>query len=148
MSKKCSNCESINPNSANYCRNCGAIFPKSQVTPFSFNQNNANIPYLLRHPELHLKPISEFQELFFWFIKPDYIEDPKESEIPCYLYIVKDSKVGILYWFHEKHWYGDKNDYHRIIPCEYDRIEKKQDVFVCYKGGDKVYIDFKGVILK
>ena len=148
MSKICSNCESINPDSANYCRSCGMVLQKSHPTTFSFIKNNTNLPYLLRHPELHLKPISEFQDLFFWFNKPDYVEDPNESEMPCYLYIVKDSKVGILYWFHEKHWYGDKNDYHRIIPCIYDRIEKKPNVFVCYKGDEKVYIDLKGKKLK
>ena len=71
-----------------------------------------------------------------------------EAEDPEYLYIAREGKLGILYWHREKHWYRTINDYHRIIQCEYDRIEKKNDMFVCYKDSERVFIDKKGNILK
>ena len=57
-------------------------------------------------------------------------------------------KLGILYWTIEKHWYGKEDVYNRIIPCEYDRIEKADGYFACYKGTEVTYIDLKGNILK
>ena len=46
-------------------------------------------PFHLKHPELHLKPISEFEKLFFWFNKPEYVEDPSEAEDSEYLFIAR-----------------------------------------------------------
>ena len=126
-----------NPDNAQFCRICGHKF-----------EEISNFPFHMAHPEYHLRPFSEFDKVLFWFNNPDYMEDPKESEKPEYLYIVKDGKFGILYWHFEEHWYGDTNDFHRIIQCEYDRIEKKEDMFVCYKGSERVFIDLKGNILK
>lgn len=134
--KNCPN-NHYNPDEARYCRICGYKFEEIK-----------NLPFHMAHPEYHLKPFSEFEKLFFWFNSPDYVEDPKESEKPDYLYIIKDGKFGILYWHFEEHWYGDTNDFHRVIQCEYDRIEKKEDMFVCYRGNERVFIDLKGNILK
>ena len=126
-----------NPDNAQFCRICGHRFDESQ-----------NLPFHLQHPELHLKPISEYAKLSFWFKKPEYVEDPLESEDPEYLYMARKGKLGILYWHIEKHWYGDTNIFYRVIQCEYDHIEKKEGMFICYKGSERVFIDLKGNILK
>ena len=108
----------------------------------------------MRHPEYHLKPFSEFPELTFWFNKPDYVEDRDETEMPDFLFIVKDEKFGILHWETETVKHLFKKDtyvehYNRIIQCEYAKIEKEEDHFVCYKDdGSCVYIDLKGNVLK
>lgn len=106
-----------------------------------------DLPFHLAHPQYNLKPRSEYPELFFWFNKPDYIEDYYKSESDYY-FIVKDKKFGILYWKREKHWYGEDVDYHRVIQCEYDRIDKNEEYFVCYKGSNRVFIDLEGNVLK
>lgn len=141
MDKKiCNNpiCKADNPIEAKFCRKCG-----SQLS------NSVDIrPFHLRYPELHLKPISEFQELSFLIKSPEYVEDPLEAEDSEYLYIARKGKLGILYWTVEKHWYGKDNVYNRIIPCEYDRIDKADGHFVCYKGSQVTYIDLKGNVLK
>lgn len=134
--KKCPNNHS-NPDKAQFCRICGHRF-----------EDTSSLPFHVAHPEYHLRPISEFSKLFFWRNSPDYVEDPGESEVSDYFFIAKDSKFGILYWHFEKHWYGDKNDFHRMIQCEYDKIEKKDRMFVCYKGSERVFIDLKGNIMK
>lgn len=126
-----------NPDNAQFCRICGFRF-----------EEPSDLPFHLRYPELHLRPISEFETLTFWRNKPEYVENPSEAEDPEYLYIAREGKLGILYWHREKHWYRTINDYHRIIQCEYDRIEKKNDMFVCYKDSERVFVDKKGNILK
>ena len=65
MSTICSNCKSVYPDYANYCRSCGTVLQKSHPTTFSSNKNNTYISYLLRHPELHLESNSEFQVFSF-----------------------------------------------------------------------------------
>ena len=158
MRKKiCRHCQYENIDDALYCKKCGKKL-ESDMTIVSKSDDKhsflvkssecENIPFYLKHPELHLRPISEFEKLSFWMNRPDYVEDPSKSENPEYLYIAKDGKVGILYWHFEKHWYGNTNDYHRVIQCEYDHIEKKEGMFVCYKGSERVFIDLKGNILK
>ena len=156
----CSRCQTENIADAIFCKKCGKRIKddspakvKTKVTDTSHSvliesKPVRTLPFHLQHPELHLKPISEFDKLFFWFNKPEYVEDPSESEKPEYLYIAREGKIGILYWHFEEHWYGDTNDFHRVIQCEYDRIEKKEDMFVCYKGSERVFIDLKGNILK
>ncbi|EOA48410.1 hypothetical protein HMPREF1532_03638 [Bacteroides salyersiae WAL 10018 = DSM 18765 = JCM 12988] len=152
MSIQCSNsnCLTENPDNAKFCRKCGLPFLKDVKK----NASNVpieeidNCPFHLKHPELHLKPISEFEKLFFWFNKPEYVEDPSEAEDSEYLFIARDGKLGILYWTIEKHWYGKEDIYNRIIPCKYDRIEKAEGYFVCHKGSEVTYIDLKGNILK
>ena len=135
--KTCPNNHS-NPVEAQFCRICGHKFG---VEP--------NLPFHMLHPEYHLRPFSEFRKIRFWFNKPDYMEDPQRSEVPEYFFIAKNGKLGILFWRFKKHWYGGStNKYHRVIPCEYDRIEKKVDMFICYKGEERVFIDLKGNILK
>lgn len=126
-----------NPDEAQFCRVCGHKFGDPQ-----------NLPFLLLHPELNLRPISEFRQLHFRINRPEYVEDPSKSSKPEYLYMVRSGKIGILYWKVVKRWYGASNQYRRIIPCKYDRIEKRDDMFICYKGGACVYVDLKGNILK
>lgn len=126
-----------NPDEACYCRICGYKFDFKDQRPF-----------YLRHPEYNLRPFSEFKDLFFFFNTPDYIESPIKSKIPEYYWIVKDEKFGVLFWHHEDHWYGDTNDYHRIIQCKYDKIEKLDGMFACYLGKEITYIDREGNILK
>ena len=149
MSIKCSNydCQSVNPDSAKFCRKCGTPIVRDEKI-FSTRIETDNRPFHLKHPELHLKPKSEFTELSFIFKSPEYVEDPMEAEDSEYLYIARKGKLGILYWRIEKHWYGKDNVYNRIIPCEYDRIDKADGHFVCYKGSQVTYIGLKGQILK
>ena len=40
------------------------------------------------------------------------------------------------------------NKYKKIISCQFDRIEKKEDHFKCYTVNKVVYYDFVGRILK
>lgn len=153
MDKKiCNNpiCKADNPIEAKFCRKCGSQLSNSEsnIANSSPVQEDDIRPFHLRYPELHLKPISEFNELSFLFKSPEYVEDPMEAEDSEYLYIARKGKLGILYWTIEKHWYGKDNVYNRIIPCEYDRIDKAEGHFVCYKGSQVTYIDLKGNILK
>lgn len=134
--KNCPNNHS-NPDNAQFCRICGHRF-----------EDTPSLPFHMVHPELHLRPISDFEDLHFWFNKPEYVEDPNESINPEYLYIARNRKVGILYWKIIKRWYGKEHEYNRIIPCEYDKIEKTADAFICYKGNKRYYMDSKGNILK
>lgn len=111
-----------------------------------------DLPFHLRHPELNLKPLSFFRDkgLFFFLNSPDYVEIPEKSSHPEYLYIVKDELFGILYWNYKKHFFYTENKHERIIPCEYDKIEKKinDGMFICYKDGKRTFYDLNGVILK
>lgn len=125
-----------NPDDARFCRICGYKFDARDQRPFH-----------LKHPEYHLKPFSEFKELGFLRNSPEYVEDPSQSDVNEYYWIVRKEKFGILYWHHEDHWYGDTNNYNRIIQCEYDKIEKLDGMFACHKGDDIIYIDRQGVIL-
>lgn len=126
-----------NPVEARFCRICGYKFDIKDQRPFH-----------LRHPEYNLKPFSEFKELSFFRNSPDYVEIPSKSKIHEYYWIVKDEKFGILFWHHEDHWYGDTNDYNRIIQCEYDMIEKLDGMFACHKDNDIFYYDRQGNLLK
>lgn len=152
--KKCQNkqCGVTNPLEAKFCRKCGSpISDNAEILVCEVENSNVEMdsrPFHLKHPELHLKPISEFQELSFLIKSPEYVEDPLEAEDSEYLYIARKGKLGVLYWTVEKHWYGKDNVYDRIIPCEYDRIDKADGHFVCYKGSQVTYIDLKGNILK
>jgi hypothetical protein len=123
-----------------YCRICGAPMSKEE----------AKLPFYLRCPEYHLRPFSEFDNLFFMFNTPDYVEDPSKTELPDYLWIVKDEKFGILYWHVKEKWWGGKeDDYRRIIQCKYKQIEKRKDMFICTSiDGHVDYLDLKGNILK
>lgn len=154
-------CNADNPAYAKFCRKCGInLYVETNSTHKNVGNNSSKVykittsstivyskPFHILHPELHLRPISEYQKLSFWFNKPDHEEDPTESEDEKFLYIVKDGKIGILYWNYQKHWYGDKNEHERIIPCEYDRMIKHEGMFECHKGGDIVYINKSGTIL-
>ena len=149
MDKKiCNNpaCKTENPIEAKFCCKCGTQLNRAAIiTIEESSQEMDTRPFHLKHPELHLKPISEFEKLFFWFNKPEYVEDPSEAEDSEYLFIARGGKLGILYWTIEKHWYGKEDVYNRIIPCEYDRIEKADGYFACYKGTEVTYIDLKGI---
>ena len=151
-SKKCLICGSSNPIEAKFCRKCGRNFDDGSLEK---NDNPADDssdvrPYHIRHPELNLLPASdsEFEKLFFWFNKPEYIENPYKADDSDYLYIVRRGKIGILYWITEKHWYGKQEIYRRIIQCKYDRIENADGHFVCHKGTKIEYRDMKGNILR
>jgi len=131
----CDKCKTKHSVTATKCTCCGYSFIPQK-------------PFHLLHPEYHLKPLSEFQNLKFFFRKPDYVEDPNQSSDREYLFIVRNGKIGILYWHFEEHWYGDTNVHDRIIPCKYDLIIKHEGMFECHKNGNILYIDKKGVILK
>ena len=123
------------------------------VKELSDKGNVANdLPFHLRHPEFHLKPLSFFRDqgLSFFFNSPDYVEIPEQSVHPDYLYIVKDEKFGILYWHYEKHFLYTENKHERIIPCEYEKIEKRieEGMFICYKEEKRFFYDLSGVLLK
>lgn len=62
----------------------------------------------IRQPMCTSKPISEFEELPFWFNISDYVENLFQAESLEYLYVVKEGKVGVLYWTIEKHTYSEK----------------------------------------
>ena len=154
---KCPNpeCRADNPIEAKFCRKCGTKLSNS--TPIIKSeetvQKKDTRPFYLRYPELHLKPISEFEELYFYFFPPEYVEDPSMAENPEYLYIARNGKLGILHWVKERVIRVFIKDtvnhiYNRIIPCEYDRIDKADGYFICYKGSQVTYIDLKGNVLK
>lgn len=112
--KQCSNlkCKVQNPDKAKFCRKCGIALVQQPKPLISFPMENRadNCPFHIRHLELHLKPISEFGKLFFWFNKPKYVEDLDEAEDYEYLYIAREGKIGILYWTIKKHSnYGAEN---------------------------------------
>ena len=65
-----------------------------------------------------------------------------------YLYIARKGRIGIVFWCVKDGLFGKKNKYKRIIPCDFDSIEKHSDHFVCYKKERKVFYDLKGTILK
>ena len=52
--KNCPNNHS-NPDNAQFCRICGYQF-----------EEPSDLPFHLRYPELHLRPISEVETLTFW----------------------------------------------------------------------------------
>ena len=162
--KQCPKCYADNPLDAKFCRKCGCDFHGRS----SADDSNDVRPFHIRHPELNLLPASdsEFEKLFFWFNKPEYIENPYKADDSDYLYIVRRGKIGILYWITEKHWYGKQDIYRRIIPCKYDRIEKADGYFICHtckytytkkadghiirhnKGTEIEYRDMKGNLLR
>lgn len=78
------------------------------------------------------------------------MELPEKSCHSNYLYIVKDGKFGILYWHYKEHFLLTENKYKRIIPCEYEKIDKKigDGMFVCYQEGKRTFYDLNGVLLK
>lgn len=138
-----------NPDEAKFCRYCGLPFEEVTSGEDEGNEeSNSDLPFYLQHPELHLRPISEFPMLRFLVCKPEYLENPADSIDRDYLFMVRKRRLGILYWHFEKHWLLNTNKYHRVIPCRYDHIEKKDDMFVCWKGTERVFIDKKGNILK
>ena len=162
--KQCPKCYADKPLDAKFCRKCGYDFHSRS----SADDSSDVRPFHIRHPELNLLPASdsEFEKLFFWFNKPEYIENPYKADDSDYLYIVRRGKIGILYWITVKHWYGKQYIYRRIIPCKYDRIEKADGYFICHtckytytkkadghiirhnKGKEIEYRDMKGNILR
>lgn len=100
-------------------------------------------PFYLQHLELHLKPIFESRKLTFWFNKSEYLEGLIMAEVPEYLYIIK-SRLEILYWTVDKHWYNKGYIYSRIIPCGYNQIEKENKCIVY----EVIYRDMEGNVLK
>lgn len=162
--KQCPKCYADNPLDAKFCRKCGCDFNGGS----SADDSSDVRPFHIRHPELNLLPASdsEYEKLFFWFNKPEYIENPYKADDSDYLYIVRRGKIGILYWITEKHWYGKQEIYRRIIPRKYDRIEKADGYFICHtckytytkkadghiirhnKGTEIEYRDMKGNILR
>ena len=152
-SKKCIICGSSNPIEAKFCRKCGRNFDDGSLEKKMINpaDDSSDVrPYHIRHPELNLLPASDskFEDLLFWFNRPEYIEDPCQADDSDYLYIVRKGKIGILHWTIEKHWYGNEDIYSRIIPCIYDHIEKADGYFICHKESKIEYRDMKGNILR
>lgn len=172
---KCSKCGFENPEGAKFCSNCGAkmeemkcclnpqcenyrryILPQEALFCPECNskiENFMDAPFHVRHPEYNLVPFNEFDykdDVSFFFKKPEYIEDGYRSEGINYFYIARQEKLGILRYEYHKHWYGDYHITDRIIPCEYDKIERseREDYFICYKGEEKTYIDNKGKVIK
>lgn len=99
--KQCSKCHAENPLDAKSCRKCGYNFNggfSENNTMNSADDSKDVRPFHIRYPELHLRPISEFDKLFFWLNKPEYVEDPLQADDSDYLYIVRNEKIGILHW--------------------------------------------------
>lgn len=145
-------CLSENPDNAKFCRKCGSSISDNaevNVQDAEFSNIEMDIrPFHMRYPEYNLRPYSEHPANFV-FNKPDYIEReylPHDQD--QFLWIFKDGKFGITTYRYEDHWYGDEVHTNRIIKCEYDRIEKTDGCFICYKGTQITYIDLKGNILK
>ncbi|MBQ9312123.1 MAG: zinc ribbon domain-containing protein [Bacteroidales bacterium] len=55
-------------------------------------------------------------------------------------------KYGNFFETINQHYYGmvRKSDFKTILNCEWDKIEKTDKYFVCYRGDGKVYFDFEG----
>lgn len=109
--------------------------------------NDPNLPVPLRYPEYHLIPWT-MVSIDFLLNNPEYVEDPKKTAWPDYLYIYKDGKFGILYW-HQ--WVLFSGPHRRIIPCKFEKIEKVKAefglMFICYNGGKRYYYDTTGTLL-
>lgn len=72
MDKKIYNnpiCRAHNPVEAKFCRKCGSQLSNSvsHIANSSPVHEDDMRPFHLRHPEFHLKPISEVKELYFFF---------------------------------------------------------------------------------
>lgn len=144
--KCCTNpdCENFNrymiPVEASFCPVCGK---KIEI--------KLDAPFHERYPEYDLIPYAEFRykdNISFFFNKPEYIEDASRHEGKNYFFIAREEKFGVLRYEYHEHWYGDEHFTHRIIPCEYDKIERMDDYFICYKNREKFFIDYDGKIIK
>lgn len=148
--KQCPQCNTENPQEANFCRKCGyKIYDKKKVVNESIPEPKVDHrPFHIRYPEYNLIPYSEHAASFV-FNQPDYIE---REYLPHgknqFLWIVKDGKFGITKFRYEDHWYGDEVYTDRIIKCRYDCIEKADAYFICHKDSQVIYIDLQGNILK
>ncbi|MBR1769404.1 MAG: zinc ribbon domain-containing protein [Bacteroidales bacterium] len=131
--KVCKHCGAKNEFDSRFCGNCGIEW-------------DTTLPYNLRHPEMNLMSYGNyslkysFPTSLFKSITPDYCEDPGGYG-KHYLWFVKDGKVGIFY-LNQKRWII-VNEY-IVIKAEWDKIEKADGYFVCYRGGLKEYFDLEG----
>ena len=170
---KCKDCGYENVENARFCCHCGKELEEMRccTNPECENFNRHIIPMAAlfcpvcgkkietildapfheRHPEYNLIPYAEFKykdNITFLFKKPEYIEDGYRGTGKNYFFIARKEKLGVLRYEYNKHWYGDDHFTKRIIPCEYDKIEMQNDYFICYKDGNKYFIDYDGRIIK
>ena len=111
-----------------------------------------NCPFSILYPEYNLITYYEIRsvtDIHFRVLHPDYIEDPQFSSMPNYLWMVRNGKLGILYYQNKRPFtlpYHIK--YKRLIPCRYDHIEKLSEEghprFRCHKGEEVFYYDSLG----
>lgn len=129
------------PLAATFCPVCGKKIEVKLTGPFHE-----------RYPEYHLIPYTEFlykgNVFFFFFNQPDYIENSSLKEGKNFLFIARNGKLGVLKYIYYKRWFGDYHNAKRIIPYEYEKIERKDDYFICYKYGFKFFLDNEGNIIK
>lgn len=155
MNIQCPNpkCRADNPANAKFCRKCGSpISDNVEILVCEVENSNVemdSLPFHLKHPEYHLRPISEYPELSFniFQIKPEYVE---QAEGTKYYFIARKGMLGILFWtWDKKHWWSKEgNVYQIIIPCKYDHIVKGDGYFKCHKDSQIDYFDLKGNRLK
>ena len=125
---------------ASFCPVCGEKIETKQDAPFH-----------KRYPEYNLIPYAEYRykdKISFIFNQPEFIENTDRHEGLNYYFIARKEKFGVLRYIYHEHWYGDDHFTHRIIPCEYDKIERMNDYFICYKNGEKSFIDYDGNLIK
>lgn len=85
----CKKCNTDNPADAKFSQKCGYNFGvEYSSTPSANREGNfqvssnaitsstviMNKPFHTLHPELHLKSVSEFEDLYFWFNKPNMLK--------------------------------------------------------------------------
>ncbi len=123
----------------------------------TYGKISTSLPFNLTHPEMDLIPYSEIIKVYYkgWstgdldfgfggFLHPDYVERPSCNGT-SYLFIVRNSKIGIAKWWYKENIFGAKKAKSQIIiPCKYDRIDKRSDMFVCYKNRETVFMDLQG----
>ena len=136
--------KAILPHDAVFCPECG----------FKVGTNIdrlSDAPFHVRHPEYNLIPAIEspYRKVASrWDVRPEYYEDVELRDGVNFLYIAWRGKLGILRYEYKRHWYGNDHKARKIIPCNYDKIEKKTNFFICYKDGKKIFLDRNGSILK
>lgn len=129
----------ILPPDSLFCSKCGCRLE----LPF-------DVPFHKRHPEYHLVPFCDrpYKGIVFLFKEPEFIENKQRHEGDNFFYIARYEKIGVVKYTFKNGIFVDTEKVERIIPCEYDSIERDDDYFVCYKGTDKVFINFEGKIIK
>lgn len=99
------------------------------------------------HPEIALRPTSEFSIPIFRFKKRfDYVENPLRDKKVTLHRVVKDGKFGIIYFKKGIIWNSAKI----ILPAKFEYIEhrKIERIIDAVQNGKLIHYDESGILLK